>query len=64
MRRELRESLIAFLEDDVRIFEQSRRLYLPPAERSRRIRERHAWIAALRALPDDDTGEPCNDATS
>lgn len=54
MQRALRDALIAFIEDDVRVHELSRRIYLAPAERARRIRERRAWIAALRELPDDD----------
>ena len=64
MTRALRESLIAFIADDLRMYETSRRIYLAPAERSRLIRERQAWIAALRALPDDDGETPCTGATS
>ena len=65
MNRELRASLIAFIEDDVRVYEQSRRIYLSPHERARRITERRAWIAALRELPDDEKGnDPCSGATS
>lgn len=54
MQRELKRSLIAFIDDDLRVYEQSRRIYLGPAERARRMHERKAWIAALRELPDDD----------
>ena len=57
MQRTLRDALIAFIEDDVRVYELSRRIYLGPAERARRIAERRAWIAALRELPDDDDND-------
>jgi hypothetical protein len=43
-------TLLDYLEDEIRYYEQSRLLHLPPAERSRRIRLRKAWIASIKAL--------------
>ena len=44
------DALIAWLEDDIRMCEQSRAIYMSPKERSHRIRERQAWIADIREL--------------
>ena len=53
------QSLIAFIEDDLRVYDLSRRVYFAPSERARRIQERRAWIAAIRAL----SGEPPREET-
>lgn len=44
------EALIAYLDEEIKILEQSRRLYLAPAERHERIRQRKRWITAIQEL--------------
>ena len=43
-------TLIAYLEEEIRYLEQSRLLYLPPAERSRRIRLHKFWIDTIKTM--------------
>lgn len=43
-------TLIDFLEEEIRYYEQSRLLHLAPNERSRRIRLRKLWIETILRL--------------
>ena len=45
--------LVRHLEEEIRYLEQSRLLHLTPAERSKRIRDRKAWIGEVcRVVPE------------
>lgn len=51
-------TLVHFLEEEISYLQNSRVLYLPPAERSRRIRQRQSWILTIKELAPGIEAEP------
>jgi hypothetical protein len=43
-------TLVDFLEEEIRYYEQSRLIHLSPSERSRRIRLRIFWIETIKTM--------------